>query len=372
MTERPELSLDDGITTPRATGGVHVRWYGERGIVNALVNHVSKSNQPVESLRTLLSGIRWAGPGEHGWIGTFTHATMIVELGLADFGNPDLLVVTDGPHGVRLVFVEAKVAPYLASMRPNNEGMSLPGFNSSIHGQLSLKYRFARALEAAHVGMLALIEPEDLLKAYAARVSDTRTTPRRLAKVGIVKNMLKPLGLVGLSESSCEYVALTWDAPDRAFFDDRDVERHDGRPVFLGEDGRDLWPEMAGRIGCLGYDTVDTVLGVREDSDYQGALATMLEGLIPTAADYATTLACVAEGSPEAVPLMAQLAGLFKNHEVVEYKGSFSVKDHGQTVGKIMRRGAGVFVGLRDSTNPQPGSQGRWKMCPLTASYSVG
>ena len=133
-----------------------MQWYGERGIVNALVNHLSRGLPSVDPVRSLLSAIRWAAPRGRSWIGTFTR--MIVELGTPDFGNPDLLLVCDGPDGVRLVFlaVEAKVAPYLASMRPNSQGMTLPRFKSRINGQLSLKYRFARALEAAPAGVLVL------------------------------------------------------------------------------------------------------------------------------------------------------------------------------------------------------------------------
>jgi len=344
---RGGTSLDN-----QAASGLRVQWYGERGIVNALVNHLARAARPVEAVRALLSAVRWAAPRGGTWVETFTKVTIIVELGLADFGNPDLLLVCDGPDGVRLVFVEAKVAPYLASMRPNKHGMTLPGFNSSINGQLALKYRFARALEASSPGVLALLEPEALRAAYASRLRDGRSMPRRLSKLGIVRDTLTPLGLLGLSESHCEYVALTWDAPERAFFTDPDVERLDGRPVFLSGDGRDLWPETAGRVGWLGYQALDSALRIRDDADYQKALATMLEGLVPTAADYAATLDSIAAGPPEAVPLMAKLAGLFKDYEVVEYKGSFSVKDRGQTIGKIMRRGAGVFVGLRDSTNP--------------------
>jgi len=117
--------------------------------MNALVTHLQRASDPVESVRTFLSAVRWAGPGGGSWVNDFTQVCLIVEIGLADFGNPDLMIVCHGPAGVRCVFVESKIVMYLASMRPNHKGMQLPNFNSSINGQLSFKYRFARSLHAA-------------------------------------------------------------------------------------------------------------------------------------------------------------------------------------------------------------------------------
>jgi hypothetical protein len=303
--------------------------------------------------------VQWAAPRSGEWIETFTKATLIVELGLADFGNPDLLIVCDGPDGVRLVFVEAKIGPYIASMRPNSEGMRLPGFNSSINGQLALKYRFARALEAARKDELALVEPDRLLTAYAGRVNDSRAFPRRLAKAGIVTGILQPLGLLGLPESHCTYVALTWDTPERRLFSDPVVAQLDGLPVFLDASGRDVWAEVSGRVGWLGYGLLEEALGVSGDAAYQNALATMVTAVKPSDADYQTALA-VGNGAPETVPLMAKLAELFSRYDVVKYPGSYSIKHQGRTIGKIMWRGGGVFVGLRDATNPE-----RWFPGPL-------
>ena len=136
--------------------------------------------------------------------------------------------------------------------------------------------------------------------------------------------------------------------------------------MFLSADGRDLWPEMGSRMGWLGYQLLNDALPLGSDSDYQNALSTMIQELAPTDADYANTLDSIAEGPPEAVPLMAQLAGLFKDYQMVEHKGSFSVTDQGQTIGKIMRKGNGVFVGLRDSDKSLSLVQGaaRVGLCP--------
>jgi hypothetical protein len=91
-------------------------WYGERGIVNAIVSHVAAS--PRERVPALLQAVQWAGGMTPAWVPDIHNSTFFVEWGLADFGNPDLVVVSETPDGPRCVFLEAKVGPYLSSMMP--------------------------------------------------------------------------------------------------------------------------------------------------------------------------------------------------------------------------------------------------------------
>jgi hypothetical protein len=172
--------------------GMEVCWYGERGVMNALVTHLQRASDRVESVRTFLSAVRWAGPRGGSWVNDFTQVCLIVEIGLADFGNPDLMIVCHGPTGVRCVFIESKIGMYLASMRPNHKGMQLPNFNSSINGQLSLKYRFARSLHAAASDAMEIAESPELLSVYKAKHGDPRPLPRRLAKPVILRDILRP------------------------------------------------------------------------------------------------------------------------------------------------------------------------------------
>jgi hypothetical protein len=343
-----------------ANCGVDIRWYGERGILNALVTNVQRSRAPVDAVRRLLRAVHWAMPRDRGWIDTFTRATLIVEIGLADFGNPDLMIVCDGPDGVRCVFVEGKVVMYVASMLPNHEGMRFPGFNSSINGQLSLKFRFARALSGASPESLDVAETERQLGAYKEKLGDPRVLPRRLAKPTIVKDIFRPLRLLGLPERHCEYVALTWDTPARAFVADPVVKQRDGLPMLLADDGQDMWTEVAPRVGWLGYGEVEHVLHLVEDEEYQTAFLTMNKSPIPTSQDYERALANLGQTPAEAVPLMDRLAALFEGCEVVKYIGSYSIKEGGQTIGKLIPRGDGVFVGIRESGRPE-----RWFSGPL-------
>lgn len=43
-----------------------IRWYGERGVVNALVSHLSRD--PVSRVRGLLGAVEWADGSTPAWI----------------------------------------------------------------------------------------------------------------------------------------------------------------------------------------------------------------------------------------------------------------------------------------------------------------
>jgi len=74
---------------------------------------------------------------------------------------------------------------------------------------------------------------------------------------------------------------------------------------------------------------------------------------VPSATEYEATLGNLGEGLAEVVPLMDRLAELFEDYEVAKYDGSYSIRDQGRTIAKLMPRVAGVFVGIRDSRKPE-------------------
>lgn len=126
--------------TPNWDDGARVQWYGERGIVNAAVSFLASTDQYVEQTKRLLNAITWADGGRPDWVQRVTDVRLIVEIGLAEFGNPDLMVVcrADGYVHPFIVFVEAKAGPYQFTVGRNSQGMT-PGYNSTINGQVSLK-----------------------------------------------------------------------------------------------------------------------------------------------------------------------------------------------------------------------------------------
>jgi len=259
---------------PHWNDGAKVHWYGERGIVNALVTHVAAAPDFHAEVKKLLSAVVWADGGTPPWIANIIRVRVIVEISLADFGNPDLMIVCDvrtvHPY---LVFVEAKAKPYEFSCAPNRNNRDA-GFSSTINGQLALKYRFARALEASKADWNEIAEPEELHTRYGER------RRRHLVK-GEVRDVLAAYGLIGIPEERCYYVAFTWDdGPTRVF--DAPIET---RPSFQANDGRPLLGTMADRYGWLGYGNLEEHLKL--GAEYRNACHGMFSQPVPTQGDYA-------------------------------------------------------------------------------------
>jgi len=133
------------------------------------------------------------------------------------------------------------------------------------------------------------------------------------------------------------------------FFNDPLVLKHDGLPVFLNEAGDDASAQVADRLGWLGYGALDEILNLREAPEYQAALRTMIDYNVPKPADYSDAVIALGQVSAEAIPLMDRLASLFTGYDVARFEGSFSIKEGGQTIAKLIPRENGVFVGIRDS-----------------------
>lgn len=179
-------------TTPAVIG------YSERGMVNALVGYLRRDTARVAGF---LDACRWTWQqsgrqAPDDWklkrlrdqlAGGDGAVQYLVETGFAQFGDPDLIVVIkhDGERSV--FFVEAKVVSYEDSAKPRQQGMTKqPGFNSCINGQLSLRYRLARALADYTTRAAWLVEPTAVYHRArakdAAGVADVSPRPRALKK----------------------------------------------------------------------------------------------------------------------------------------------------------------------------------------------
>jgi hypothetical protein len=203
-------------------------------------------------------------------------------------------------------------------------------------------------------------EPPTMLEQYRKRLGDPRRAPRRLAKPGIVE-MLRATGLLALSEDRCQYVALTWDTPERAFFKDPFVAAEGGLPMFLRADGEDGWEILRERVGWVGYAQLKGSLNLAENREFTAALETMQQKLQPDHTDYRVAEAAFrSEVSAESIAEASSFRALFAGYEVVQSKGSYSVLEGTQTIAKIIPRRDTVFVGIRDSKNPE-----RWFTGPL-------
>lgn len=247
-------------------------WYGERGIINALV--VALQAQGTHGWSKLLRAMQWAHGEAHAWLDQLERVVALVEVGFSQFGDPDLILILHGKDWRRVVFVEAKVVPYESSAMSNREGMRQKGFNSSINGQLALRYRLAHALEGAGRGT-SLIEPAKLHRAYVHNLGDPAWYPRHLQKPEVLR-ILRDHGLLGLKLLDFYFVALTWDAKP---FYDRDVEDENKRPRLLRLDGECAWDEMRSHLGWLGYERIGNAIDL--GASYRNALATMKNSRVP-------------------------------------------------------------------------------------------
>ncbi len=338
-----------------------VTWYGERGIVNAVVTKI-KSN-PVSNVRNLLEAVRWADSGCPNWISEVNSVHVCVEIGLAHFGDPDLILVCKTEQGVKCVFVEVKVIPYCFSMRSNDLGMEESGFNSSINGQLSLKYRFAKALESTAVPNNSecpdsIREPEDISKAYQKKLNDTKQ--RHLDKPGVI-DMLDEWGLVGIPEKNCHYIAWTWDQAEKAFVNSSNKDKYE-LPLFVDENDNNLWDDMQDRIGWIGYKEVENAFNLVDNTEFQRAFKTMQEDLAPSAPDYETGNSLRLERLSDDIRKdIDEIAKRFSPKEVKKCRGSYSIMKSGQTVGKIIPccggENSGIFVGVRETGIPVQDNQ---------------
>lgn len=246
--------------------------YGERGMVNALVHEVVVRDLGPE----LIASIQWASDDFPNWTRSMRNVDILVESGMAEFGCPDLIVTAETEqHERHVLFIEAKANGYVFSSMPNSLGM-ISGFNSSINGQLSLRYRCSHALHSLQPQAIDLVEPEWLHQAYARPVADLGLAdpcprPRHVQKSKVL-DLVRKLSLPQLPLTSYHFVALTVD--DLPFWQTIPTGREsEFLPRVLGEAGQDHWPELRGQFGWLGWSALERALNLGRR--YKTAAATM-------------------------------------------------------------------------------------------------
>ena len=222
-------------------GKCEVVGYSERGMVNELVHLVRSDENPVGVVKELISRCAfWAGDNVQGVpqgskpkagsiakevsdiLGKMDEVALVVESGCAHFGDPDLIIVPK-LRGKRLAlfFVEAKVVSYShsANLCKDPLDMSQKGFNSTIIGQLTLRYRLSKALanrsRKAWRDHELLEESQQYFDLYSDMEKGKRLHARSLAKPANLEHLLRELDLQSSSPNlwvkRCYFVALTSD-----------------------------------------------------------------------------------------------------------------------------------------------------------------
>ena len=334
----------------------NIQWYGERGIVNAVVTFISHGDHEgrLERLKKFLKAIKWGNNNEQSWICEILDFKIVVELGLADFGNPDLIIVCKDKDNSRYcIFIEAKVGQYKKSMHSNAKGMENGGFNSSINGQLSLKYRFATALKKdKEDGEQGLSEPKCIYDFYKDKLNDKRRSgPRKIIKPEIIQTILEPLGLKGIDIESCYFVAWTWDNDHHIFFKDTKVKENNGMPLFDDTASDEI--EM--RLGWLGYKNLEKYLNLDHSNEYMAARKTMIDSSEPSDNNEyyeakQVTLEKLDEFDGDIRKLSEGIVAVFEGSagfKTITQKKSYSIRYGNKVVAKIIPQENGIFVGVR-------------------------
>jgi hypothetical protein len=121
-----------------------IHFYGERGLVNACLLDLRQGNRLPNLLRQIEFVFR---DPKHIDVPDDSEIVIIIEAGFAEFGWPDAIIVANTPdHHRYVLFVEAKAGLYLTEAQ--DYSVREQGFNSSINGQFSLRYRLVQALGA--------------------------------------------------------------------------------------------------------------------------------------------------------------------------------------------------------------------------------
>jgi hypothetical protein len=349
--------------------GNGIVWYGERGVVNALVTDLAlRGDSTVPGVQALLRAVTWAVGSPPRWVEQVTEVTFFVELGMRQFGNPDLILAcsTRSTPSPRVVFIESKVVPYLESAMSNAGSMAVEGYNSSINGQIVLKHRLARALRRWDTTKPTLAEPSELHEVYqqpadAGGLGDPANSPRHLDKPSVLE-IIRQHGLHGPEPDRYYFVAWTWDR--LAYFATNGAPA-DLHPLFLLPGGANAWEEMKPCVGWLGYRQVKEA--VVPGPAYVKAIDTMLRQLEPPdnspeqgEGENLTTVNFSRFG-PTTLGLLAEVEDEARDHfgpSCVERKnGSSSVRMQGQVRVKIVPQRSGadeyIMLGIRSTLAPQ-------------------
>lgn len=258
------------MTSPSNCG---LRWYGERGIVNALATRIDSLG--TDGVKQLLRCIQWADNQPGDWIEQIHSAQIVVEIGLAQFGDPDLIITCQTTEGTYYaIFIEAKVVPYLYSAET--------GGASRIHRQLTLKYRFAQALNVSksrsRIEETATNFANYQRGADESDLAEAGDKPRALSKQTVVA-LCKEAGLHKTPLENFRFVAWTWDR--EPFFAAENFKTSPSRPVFLQNDGTESWQATQSKLGWLSYSALLNSEGLT-DTAFTQAVDTMMNSDAPT------------------------------------------------------------------------------------------
>jgi hypothetical protein len=237
-----------------------IHFYGERGLVDSLFLDLQAAGKLVAFLNQIEFPFR--EPVRLG-LPEDAEVAVILEAGFdgnrAGFGWPDAVVVVTLAAGKKLVlFIEAKAGLYADEAADFTA--RVPGFNSKVNGQLTLRFRLAQALRNYKKGDRRLVEPDDVARSYGEEAR-----PRRLAKIDNLRKIVEQY-LLG-DEVECLFVALTdddadvWPALEEGSchlpFVPKPLAIDEDAPEELWVKDRNAWGDHKKSFGWVGFRAVE-------------------------------------------------------------------------------------------------------------------
>jgi hypothetical protein len=337
--ETEHNSVKDGIKSS-------IIWYGERGLVNSMIYALTRGNQ----IQELLNKIHWADEKEKTWTNLLAETSIIIELGLNDFGNPDLIIKAKDHQGdPHFIFIEAKTGSYNENAAPNKKMTG--GYNSTINGQLSLKYRFVKALETWDGETGIITESTPVYHAYRENIGDYSTQPRTLKNQAIIEDILKETGFTEANTGNSYYIALTLE--EKGYNPFTDTENIEYRPVFLDEKGENQYTNLRANTGSINLAEVKEFIN---DPAFNKVydLMTRRQETTPTGKHPQIRTTKLSNYPKQVIDKCRNIGEKLletTNAETLDQKaGSFSLLDaSGLVIGKIIPREDEIWYGVRET-----------------------
>lgn len=226
--------------------------YGERGLFNAVILEI---NDNPDLIKKVLGSVKLGDGKCFTWLETLERVDFWIEPSFGQFGNPDLIAICYCNNNEKnVIFFEAKTVTYKDSAVPLTVPY-IPGINSRINAQLTLKFRFVQALMRVGAQQGIIEESEDASQAYARLSTDSNSPIPRILKNQYIVSTCRKM------QSNCKdfyFVALTNDQPGMNF--DGVESKHLPLPVLFDDQGHDIWSTEKDRFGFLTFADIEGIL----------------------------------------------------------------------------------------------------------------
>jgi len=186
---------------------ISCKFYGERGLVNAILFNLLKENNKEENILFLETMKNFVGKSIFD-ASKIKSIDYFLEVSLSQFGDPDLMMkLVDEDGIIHMIFIEAKQTTYEDAsykLSDNQPNMLPDGFSSYLNVQIGLKYRFAKTLhQYFDIGKFRLVDEKESIHDkevywYDELTSKYKNVGRKLKKNEIRKllydNFMKGIG----------------------------------------------------------------------------------------------------------------------------------------------------------------------------------